>query len=339
MKVTADIIEALHQADIDGRRLVLTGPRMHPTMYQRVNEVLEAVGGRWTKNQGSHVFPTDAADAIAPVIAAGQVVTLREKRNDAQYFPTPPAVVERLVELASIQPGMEVLEPSAGSGSIATAAAARGAVVDCIERDPGYAAVLAETGAPRSVQVADFLTVPPEPRYDRVVMNPPFTRQADVAHVQHAIGFLKPAGRLVSVMSHAVTFQKGAAATFRSLVEQRGGRVETLPDGAFAESGTGVSTILVSVPATCPADARPVTWPSRQAVAAPEAGEFRDPAEIAREIVGNLREAMTIMDELARDLARPAPCAMSAPRATVTDLPLPAEPFGQLSFEGIGEAS
>ncbi|RXS84175.1 SAM-dependent methyltransferase [Streptomyces sp. TM32] len=334
MKVSAEIIDALQQADIDGRRLVLTGPRMHPTMYQRVNEVLEAVGGRWTRNQGAHVFTVDAADAIAPVIATGQVVTLREKRTDAQYFPTPSTVVTRLVDLADIRSGMTVLEPSAGSGAIATEAAARGAIVDCFERDPGYAAVLAETGAARDIQVVDFLTVPPEPRYDRVVMNPPFTRQADVAHVQHALQFLKPDGLLVSVMSHAVTYQQGAAATFRSLVEQRGGRVEALPERAFTASGTGVSAILVSIPATRLADARPATWPSCQRTAAPEAEQFRDPAEIAQEIASNLREAMDIMDALARDLARP-----DGRQAKVTDLPLPAEPFGQLSFGSLGEAS
>lgn len=338
MKVTERVLNALREATVDGPRLVLTGPRMDPRFYQQVNDVLEGVGGRWTKSAGAHIFPTEAAEAIAPVIATGHVVTLREKRNDAQYFPTPAAVVERLLKLASIEPGMEVLEPSAGSGAIATAMASRGAAVDCIERDPGYAATLIEAGFARAVRVADFVTIPVEAQYDRVVMNPPFTKGADIEHVQHALGFLKPGGLLVAVMSNAVTFHKGAAASFRTLVEDRGGHVEALPEGAFGESGTGVSTILVAIPATRPADVQPVVWPTREKPVAQEMEEFRDPAEIAREIADSLREAMNIMDDLARDLAGAARHETSVP-AAVTDLPLPSSPSGQLAFEGLGGAS
>ncbi|MFI0822258.1 methyltransferase [Streptomyces sp. NPDC021098] len=339
MKVSADVLDALASAETDGARLVLTGPRMDSKLYGRVNEVLEAAGGRWTKNAGAHLFPVDAAEAIAPVLTTGEVVTLREKRNDAQYFPTPAPIVQRLLELAELEPGMEVLEPSAGSGAIASAAAGAGAVVDCFERDPGYAAVLADAGAARTTRAVDFLTVNAEPRYDRVLMNPPFTRQADVAHVRHALRFLKPDGLLVAVMSHAVTYQKGDAAAFRSLVEQSGGQVEALPEGAFTSAGTGVRTIVVTIPARRPDVVQPVAWPSTEPAKAPEVVEYGDPATIAREIADNLREAMTIMDKLARDLSRPVQRTAEPGVAAVTDFPLPGESSGQLTFEGFGEAS
>jgi predicted RNA methylase len=335
MKLTAEVLAVLtDRAQIDGDRLVLTGPRMDPKLYQQVNEVLEAVGGRWTTTAGAHLFPTDAAAALAPVITSGQVVTLREKRNSAQYFPTPASVVQRLLELADLKPGMTVLEPSAGSGAIAATAATTGAIVDCYEQDPGYAGVLTDTGAARAVTVADFLTVDPSPDYDRVVMNPPFTKQADIAHVQHALRFLKPDGHLVAVMSHAVTYGKGDAANFRNLVEARGGQVEALPNGAFAESGTDVRTILVTIPATRPALVQPLVWPTDQPAPAPDTFQYEDPAVIAREIADNLRDAMKVMDDLARDLARPKVLTKKA--ETVVNLP---EPVGQLSFEQLGEAS
>lgn len=336
MKLTADIIDALRTADTDGQRLVLTGPRMDPKQYARVNEVLEAVGGRWTTSAQAHLFPTDAAEAIAPVIATGQVVTLREKRTQAQYFPTPAAVVARLLELAKLEAGMEVLEPSAGSGAIATAVAATGSAVDCFERDPGYASVLAGSGAARSVRVVDFLTVTPEPRYDRVVMNPPFTKNADVAHVQHALRFLKPGGLLVSVMSWSVTHQSRGTAKFRALIEHRGGTAEAVPAGAFAESGTDVPTVIVTIPATWPADAKPTVWPRREVPEQPEP-EFGDPMEILEELRADLRETMAEFDALAELLAKPI-------HATKEDRPeqvveLPARRQEQLSFDGLGEAS
>lgn len=337
MKLTDDILTVLRErADIDGTHLVLTGPRMNPTLYQRVNEVLEAVGGRWTTSVQAHVFPVDAAEAITPVLESGQVVTLREKRQSAQYFPTPAAVVQRVIELAAIKPGMEVLEPSAGSGAIVTAAAAAGAVVDCIERDPGYAAALADASIARALTVADFLAVPAEPRYDRVVMNPPFTKGTDMQHVEHALRFLKPDGLLVSVMSWTVTTESRATSKFRALVETRGGTVEAVAAGAFRESGTDVPTVIVTIPASRSTDAKPTIWPARETPAKTGPEDFGDPATIAREIADNLREATRIMDELARDLARPVSRAMAAATADVVQLP--EAPQEQLAFD-LGEAS
>jgi predicted RNA methylase len=335
MKVPPEILQALREAATDGRSLVLAGPRMDPKLYQRVNEVLEAVGGRWTSREGAHLFPTDAADAIAPVLATGTVVTLREKRQSAQYFPTPAAIVQRVIDLAAIESGMEVLEPSAGSGAIAAAAAAADAVVDCIEQDPGYAAVLADAGCARALTVADFLTVLPHPVYDRVVMNPPFTKGTDMAHVEHALRFLKPDGLLVSVMSWTVTETSRNTAKFRALVEARGGTVEAVPAGAFRESGTDVPTVIVAIPSTRPAEAKPTVWPVRETPTVSEP-KLQDPAVIAREIADHLREATRIMDDLARDLAMPIARAGQAPRQDVIDLPEPRQE--QLFIDGLGAA-
>ncbi|WP_394436255.1 DNA methyltransferase family protein [Streptomyces sp. SGAir0957] len=308
MNVAPDILQALREASIDGPRLALTGPRMDPKTYQRVNEVLEAAGGRWSRAAAVHLFPMDAAEAIAPVLASGQVVTLREKRNQAQYFPTPGPVVERLMELAAIEAEMETLEPSAGSGAIATALASAGAAVDCFEQDPGFAAVLTDAGMARSVHVADFLTVPARPVYDRVVMNPPFTKGADMRHVEHALRFLKPDGILVSVMSGAILEDCGRTAAFRSLVETRRGTVEALPKGAFVESGTTVSTVIVAIPAMRDSNAAPTAWPSRSVEPpAAEEAEFADPAALARQIAADLRKATRAFEAVARSLERPRP--------------------------------
>ncbi|MCM2392665.1 hypothetical protein [Streptomyces albipurpureus] len=239
------------------------------------------------------------------MLAIGEVVTQGEKRTLAQYFPTPAPVVGRLIALAALEPGMTVLEPSAGSGAIATTAA-RGAIVDCIERDPGYAAVLSDRHVARRVLVADFLTGPVEPRFDRVLMNPPFTRGTDMAHVVHALRFLKPNGLLVSVMPWTVTEQTDSTMAFRKLVEQRGGRVEALPARAFAQSGTTVDTVLVAIPATRPGGVRPTVWPVRD-IPVRDAEELGSPADIATEIVADLRRAVAAFEKVASGLTRPAP--------------------------------
>ncbi len=96
--------------------------------------------------------------------------------------------------------------------------------------------------------MADFLLIPERPGYDRVIMNPPFADKADIAHIRHALGFLRPGGILVSVMSAGVQFREDrTTAAFRELVTSSGGEITALPDGSFAESGTDVRTVLVTI--------------------------------------------------------------------------------------------
>lgn len=335
MKVPVVVLDALRAAETDGRLLRLTGPRMTSKVYQQVNDAIEGAGGQWDKRQQAHVFASEAATAITPVLETGTVVTPREKLQDSQYFPTPEPVVARLVELAAITPAMEVLEPSAGSGAIASAVAAAGAVVDCVERDPAFASDLLAVGIARTVRTSDFLGVPPEPRYDRVVMNPPFTRGTDIAHVEHALRFLKPSGVLVSVMSWAVTYETRATAAFRALVERRGGTVEALTPKAFAKSGTTVDTVIVTIPAVAQAAPRPLVWPQRQPAEAVPDVELASPLEILRELKDNLRDAMAEFDALEQLLREP----ISPAEPAATDvIELPPSPQEQLTFDLGGAA-
>jgi type I restriction-modification system DNA methylase subunit len=81
-------------------------------------------------------------------------------------------------------------------------------------------------------------------------MNPPFAKQADIRHVMHAMAFLAPQGRLVSVMASGVTFRTNALTeNFRELMKAHNGTIEALPESTFAESGTNVNTVIVTMEA------------------------------------------------------------------------------------------
>jgi len=218
-------------------------------MYMSVNTVLAAAGGKWNRSAKAHLFPSDAADAIEQIILTGEVTI----PQDFGYFPTPPDVVARVLELAEISRRHRVLEPSAGRGAIALEVARLGAQVDCVELlQANYSHLMTLRGAKAlngQLIYGDFLAQKPEPVYDRITMNPPFAKQADLVHVQHALKFLKPIGLLVSVMAAGVMFRENRLTTeFRKLVEQRGGEIELLPEGSFKQSGTGVATVVVTIP-------------------------------------------------------------------------------------------
>lgn len=245
MKVSTDVLEVLDRAETDGPALRLVG-QLDRNLYTRTNKVLEAAGGKWNRRARAHLFGQDAADAIEQILLTGEITT----PQDLGYFPTPTAVVERLIQLADLAPGMSVLEPSAGRGAIASAVASTGAVVDCVELQEDNFRALEAADYVHGLLRGDFLNLQPDlASYDRVVMNPPFARQQDITHVTHALDFLRPGGLLVAVMSASVTFRQGRAEEFRKLVADRGGQIQALPDDAFKPSGTGVRTVIATVPA------------------------------------------------------------------------------------------
>ncbi|AIO47068.1 methyltransferase small domain protein [Burkholderia cepacia] len=244
MRITTDVLATLSAAETTGNQLKLVG-QLDRSLYERTNKVLEAAGGKWNRKAKAHVFDGDAGDAIEQIILTGKITI----PQDFGYFPTPPSVVERLIELADVRNGHRVLEPSAGRGNIACAF--RDTAVDCYELLPANINALKALDYDNwSITQADFLSIEPSPVYDRVVMNPPFGKRADIHHVRHALQFLVPDGRLVSVMSAGVLFRADRlTAEFRTLVDERGGSIEELPEGAFKASGTMVNTVVAVIPA------------------------------------------------------------------------------------------
>ena len=164
------------------------------------------------------------------------------------YYPTPEAVGREVIAYASIdRADLTVLEPSAGTGDLARLAAETGAAVDCVELQPSMATELKKSGRYRTVAQGDFLARPPKAIYDRVVMNPPFERGADIDHVEHAVRFLVPGGVLVAVVS-AMTGKRAnrkADQRFARLLDTMGTGRMRLPEGAFREVGTDVTADLV----------------------------------------------------------------------------------------------
>lgn len=169
------------------------------------------------------------------------------------FYPTPDKLADLAVEEAHLYrregdaPPL-VLEPSAGTGNLARRARAEGARVDVVEVQPHLVEELRSHGY-RRVTAGDFLKVAPNPIYDAVVMNPPFDLERDVEHVHHALGFLKPDGRLVAIMSAGAEWRESRKAkALRARLEAEGSvRWRDLPAGSFADQGTHVNTVLLTL--------------------------------------------------------------------------------------------
>jgi predicted RNA methylase len=252
-RVDEDVLAVLRAGRTESNRFYLGPERLDPKLYKRVNAVLKDLGGAWKggKTQ-AHVFEGEADEAVAAVVASVEYLTAK----DFGFFPTPAGLAERAVALAGLAPGMKVLEPSAGEGSLALRAAAivglqNVTACEYLERN---VAKLKAAGLTNVIH-GDFLALDPTPIFQAVILNPPFSNGQDMKHVEHAARFLAPDGVLIAIMSRSFqTRGTSAAAKFRAFADTSQAEVEAIPAGTFRESGTEVATLLLRM------DARNFPW-------------------------------------------------------------------------------
>jgi len=205
------------------------------------------------------------------------------KGDRGQYF-TPRPLVELMVDLARLRAGDRVLDPTCGSGGFLVGALARGADVDGIEVDPDLATLarlnLALCGAnPRAVRAGDLFRTPAQPEYDVVLANPPFSVwvddpevlasstlgagrdrvASDVLFVEVALRWLRPGGRLVTVLPYGALSNRSLAG-MRAWLEGVTVReaVVSLPEGVFLPFGGTTTRACVVALRKRPAPAKPM---------------------------------------------------------------------------------
>lgn len=236
MKISTEVIEVLAKAEAEGNTLKIN-EQLDRDLYLKVAKVIKAIGGKWQSSKKCHVFENDVEDILQDIILTGEYTN---KRTEFQFFPTPDELARQIVAEADIKPGENCLEPSAGHGAIAKYMP----WCDCVELNNDNRNFLANNGF--RVVGKDFIDFEPQKDYDVIVMNPPFCKQQDIAHVTKAISIAKRC--VIAIMSASVMWRTDKRTTeFRALVESFGGTIEQLPEKTFKESGTMVNTCKVVV--------------------------------------------------------------------------------------------
>jgi type I restriction-modification system DNA methylase subunit len=152
---------------------------------------------------------------IKPLVSRLPTQTWRSREQISyQQFSTPPAIGFLLVNILNIKPTEVVLEPSAGTGSLAVWAKMSGAKVLTNEIDGRRRDLLQGLGfLPTSFNaefIHDFLK--PEIKVDVVMMNPPFSSNGGrtknsskygFRHVESALERLKKGGRFGIILGEA----------------------------------------------------------------------------------------------------------------------------------------
>jgi len=253
VNIPDEVLSILKRSRVEGDKLYLPREQLERGLYEQVNKALSKLGGKWKGGKvRAHVFDRDVSEVIQTAVGVGSFI---DEKKEFQFFETPRAVAERMIELADLRPGQMILEPSAGMGKLAHIIQQQmpeGCSLCVCEVNPFMRLRLESAG----FRVAafpgfDFLRYEPHGAqyvFDRIIQNPPFSKGQDAEHLIHAFYCLAPGGRLVSVMSAGITFRQDTAyRETASVVRDFGGSIEELPAGSFKESGTNTRAVIVTL--------------------------------------------------------------------------------------------
>jgi hypothetical protein len=242
--------QILATAEIDGVNLRLTG-QLDRKEYAEADKVLQALGGKWNRKARAHVFASEPGVLLTDYLGGG--ATPQPARTTEGFVRTPDVLAAEIVETyLGFVPGPRVLEPSAGDGSFVRAAlsAHEGVHVTAVEPNAVRAGlILTDPRVTVCATTFEDFAVEATELFDVAVMNPPFSvptnRTIWIDHVRLAWGLLAPGGRLVAIVPNGFGFREDKRhAAMRDLIAEYGGH-ETLPEDAFAGSGTGIRTVVL----------------------------------------------------------------------------------------------
>jgi len=236
--------EVIEQSIISGNILKLPDVQLDRKQYMEVKNKLELIGGKWKGGKvGGFVFEEDPTPYIEDIIG-GEKSNLKK---EYQFFETPNDLADYLVELAEVSDKQCILEPSAG----------RGAIIKAIRRklpnSPVYYYEIMDLNIkfldkiPKLHGGGDFMKSG-KGVYDRIIANPPFSKNQDIDHVRKMYEMLDGGGRIVSIMSSHWTFAGGRKeAEFRMWLNDIGAEILDIEPGRFKESGTMVGGKIVII--------------------------------------------------------------------------------------------
>lgn len=252
MKIKPEISEILAASTTDGNVLYLPKFQLERSVYEAVNKCLESIGGKWNKKAKGHIFDYDPSEALDNLLLSGETT---DAKKIYQFFPTPRPVAERMCDMAELSGRSDVLEPSCGKGDIMDVIHERGVMyLYGVELNADMDKYLKSKPYTTTTGV-DFLEFAEEVKegkilnmWTHIIMNPPFSKQQDIAHIMAAYSILKPGGVLVSIASPSPWFRTDKKSiAFREWLEAVDAEVEEVPEGSFKESGTLIRTMLIKV--------------------------------------------------------------------------------------------
>jgi len=240
--------EVLQQCTVELNVVKLPKVQLDRKEYLEVNKALQLIGGKWKGGKISgFVFNSDPTELLSQ-IANGEK---RNLKKEFQFFATPESLADELVSYAKITDVCKILEPSAGQGAIVKSInkVLPGKEVDCYELMPINQTFLSKIETVNFLS-DDFLNPNGSGQitYDKIIANPPFSKNQDIEHLKEMYKRLNPGGRIVSITSkHWENSRNSKETNFRDWLQELEAEVYEIESGSFKESGTMIGGNIVVI--------------------------------------------------------------------------------------------
>lgn len=210
--------------------------RLQKAGIKDLSQLLDAIAQFNELREKALVPPDTRAIRIRDLIYQAQMM----QGGDIQF--SPPELVTEMLAAVTLDEKSRVLEPEAGSGRIADAVKAVTPHVDCVEWMCTLRELLTLKG--HHLIGDDFLALTPQPVYDAVLMNPPFSRECE--HIQHAFQFLRPGGTLVSVCTgRVISSEQRKFKEFQGWLAEHTHSVQKVQNIKFEMTGVSVMLLII----------------------------------------------------------------------------------------------
>ena len=242
---------------LSGAKLVGTHVKFDPMPnrdYDRIKYLMEYIGGHWREKDKAFVFKIPHSEIKEQM---EYLLKLNDVNIDAdtafaikaQYYPTPDWLAEYMIALADIKSTDKVLEPSAGRGRLLNYISKYTQDIVCIEPNEVNALSLEEQGyTPLRLKFEEYYKNVPKASFDKIVMNPPFSKEMDLRHIALAYNLLKPGGTLISLAAeNSLYYDRSLTRQFNEKISKLDHKIQNIPTGAFAESGTNVDVVMIII--------------------------------------------------------------------------------------------
>lgn len=240
-----NVLAILKSSKTDGNVVRLPTIQLDRKTYLKVNSVLELLGGKWNTQKRGFVFKTDPEPLLNSILGQEPV----DFRKEYQYFPTPQDVAAEMVDLLDLEDGHLLLEPSAGQGHLVFEVIKRfpNIKVDCYEIFETNRLILNKLPNVNLFDEPDFLKGTNNlGQYDRILANPPFSKNRDIEHIYRMYVNLKKGGKLVSLSGpHWKISGNKQETLFRDWLQEVNAEFYEIESGAFKE--TKVQTTIIKI--------------------------------------------------------------------------------------------
>ena len=241
--------EILEKSEINENYLKLPNIILNRDEYVDVKKTLDGIGGKWKGGKIQAFTFNSSPKELLDNILGGKKINLKK---DFQFFPTPSIIADRLVQLAEIEKEHTILEPSAGQGAIIEAIRkVSKKVIGYYELVKQNKDILESKELNTLCLGDDFIENKVLVKFDRIVANPPFTKNQDIIHLLKMYDCLNNNGILVCITS--TSWERGTQKKqleFKQWLKSVNAEILKIDAGSFKESGTNIETRIIKIKKT-----------------------------------------------------------------------------------------